>query len=67
MSKLICKLTFFIAITVFVVGVGASLIEPIAAQNMTGNQSGNQTVGPNLLPPRVVGEDTQAEIFGGQQ
>jgi hypothetical protein len=31
---------------------------------MTGNQSSNQSVGLDLLPPRVVEKDTQAEILG---
>jgi hypothetical protein len=47
--------------------VGAALVEPITAQNMTGNQSGDQNGELDLLPPRVVEEDTQAEILGGQQ
>jgi hypothetical protein len=43
------------------------LILPITAQNMTDNQPGNQTTGIDLLSPRVVEEETQAEILGGQQ
>ena len=34
---------------------------------MTGNQTGNQTGGLNLVPPRVIEEETQEEILGGQQ
>jgi hypothetical protein len=65
MSKLIDGITVFIVIAIVV--VGAALVEPITAQNMTGNQSGDQTGELDLLPPRVVEEDTQAEILGGQQ
>jgi hypothetical protein len=43
------------------------LTQSVIAQNMTGNQSSNQSVGLDLLPPRVVEEDTEAEILGGQQ
>ena len=65
MSKLTHGITVFIIIAIVV--VGAALAEPITAQNMTGNQSGNQTGELDLLPPRVVEEETQAEILGGQQ
>ena len=65
MSKLIYGITVFIVIAIVV--VGAALVEPITAQNMTGNQSCNQTGELDLLPPRVVEEDTQVEILGGQQ
>ena len=41
--------------------------QPINAQNMTGNQTGNQTGGINLVPLRVIEEETQEEILGGQQ
>ena len=63
MSKLIFGITVFIVMAI-VVG-GAALVEPITAQNTTGNRSGNQT-GLDLVPPRVVEEETQAEILGGQ-
>jgi hypothetical protein len=65
MSKLIHGITVFIVIAIAI--MGASLGEPITAQNMTGNQSGNQTGELDLVPPRVVEEETQAEILGGQQ
>ena len=45
----------------------AQLVQSVTSQNMTGNQSSNQSVGLDLLPPRVVEEDTEAEILGGQQ
>ena len=34
---------------------------------MTGNQTGNQTGGIDLVPPRVIEEEAQEEILGGQQ
>jgi hypothetical protein len=61
------------AIALVVLGVFAvyQLGQPINAQNqldnMTGNQTGNQTGGLNLVPPRVIEEETQEEILGGQQ
>jgi hypothetical protein len=64
MSKLLHGITVLIIIAIVV--VGAALVEPITAQNITGNQSGNQT-GLDLVPPRVVEEETQAKILGGQQ
>jgi hypothetical protein len=36
-------------------------------ENMTGNHTGNQSVGLDLVPPRVLEEETQEEIVGGQQ
>jgi hypothetical protein len=64
MSKLIHGITVFIVIAIVV--VRAALVVPITAQNMTGNQSGNQT-GLDLVPTRMVEEETQAEILGEQQ
>ena len=43
------------------------MTQPITAQNMTGNLTTNQTGGLNLVPPRVIEEETQEEILGGQQ
>lgn len=56
-----------IVLAVLSVSVDYQLGQPITAQNMTGNQTGNQTGGLNLVPPRVIEEETQEEIFGGQQ
>jgi hypothetical protein len=67
------QITAVIAIALVVLGVSAvyQLGQPIKAQNqldnMTGNQTGNQTGGLNLVPPRVIEEETQEEILGGQQ
>lgn len=66
-------ITAVIAIALVVLGVSAvyQLGQPINAQNqldnMTGNQIGNQTGGLNLVPPRVIEEEKQEEILGGQQ
>jgi uncharacterized membrane protein (DUF373 family) len=56
-----------IAIVLIVLSVIYQFGQPINAQNMTGNQPGNQTGGLNLVPPRVIEEETQEEILGGQQ
>ena len=58
-----------IALVLIVLSISAvyQFGRPINAQNMTGNQTGNQTGGLNLVPPRVIEEETQEEIFGGQQ
>ncbi len=67
------QITAVIAVALVVLSVSAvyQLGQPIAAQNqldnMTSNQTGNQTGGLNLLPPRVIEEETQEEILGGQQ
>jgi hypothetical protein len=67
LTKLIQEITVLVAIALFAVASTAyQLMQSATAQNMTGNQSSNQSVGLDLLPPRVV-EDTQAEILGGQQ
>jgi hypothetical protein len=60
-----------VALVILSVSIDYLLTQPITAQNqlenLTGNQTGNQTGGLNLVPPRVIEEETQAEIFGGQQ
>ena len=56
-----------IALVVLSVSVAYQLGQPITAQNMTSNQTGNQTGGLDLVPPRVIEEEIQEEIFGGQQ
>jgi hypothetical protein len=62
------KHTLIIIVISMVVVLNVSLlILPIPAQNMIYNQPGNQTTGTDLLSPRVVEEETRAEILGGQQ
>ena len=67
------QITVVIAIALVVLSVSAvyQLGQPITAQNqldnISGNQIVNQTGGLNLVPPRVIEEETQEEIFGGQQ
>ena len=56
-----------IALIVLSISVVYQFGQPINAQNMTGNQTGNQTGGIDLVPPRVIEEETQEEILGGQQ
>ena len=55
-----------IAIVLIVLSISAvyQFEQPINAQNMTGNQTGNQTGGLNLVPLRVIEEETQEEILG---
>ena len=68
MLKSIQEITIFVVIALF---VGASIaypvVQPVTAQNMTGNQSSNQTGGLDLVPPRVIEEEAQEEIVAGQQ
>ena len=56
-----------IALVILSVSVVYQLGQPITAQNMTGNQTGNQTGGLDLVPPRVIEEEAQEEMLGGQQ
>jgi hypothetical protein len=72
-QKRLNQITTVIAIALVVLSIYAvyQLGQPIIAQsqldNMTVNQTGNQTGGLNLVPPRVIEEETQEEILGGQQ
>ena len=63
------QITAVIAIVLIVLSISAvyQFGQPINAQNMTGNQTGNQTGGIDLVPPRVIEEEAQEEILGGQQ
>ena len=56
-----------IVLAVLSVSVVYQLGQPIIGQNMTGNQTSNQTGGLDLVPPRVIEEETQEEMLGGQQ
>ena len=49
------------------VSVVYQLEQPITAQNMTDHQTGNQTGGLDLVPPRVIEEETPEEMLGGHQ
>ena len=56
-----------IALVFLSVSVVYQLRQPITAQNMTGNPTGNQTGGIDLVPPSVIEEEAREEILGGQQ
>jgi hypothetical protein len=56
-----------IAISMVVVLNACHLTQSIFAQNMTSNQTGNQTSRIDLLPPNVLEEEENlTEMFGSQ-
>jgi hypothetical protein len=60
-------MTIIIAISMVVVLNVCHLIQPIFAQNMTSNQTGNQTTRIDLLPPNVLEEEENlTEMLGSQ-
>jgi hypothetical protein len=70
------QITIAIATALIVLSItsGYQLAQPITAQNLpeniTGNQTSNRTGGSfglDLEPPHVREEEEQAEILGGQQ
>ena len=53
-----------IVLIVLSISVVYQFEQPINAQNITGNPTGgNQTGGLNLVPPRVIEEETQEVIL----
>ncbi len=56
-----------IALVVLSFSVVYQMTQPITAQNVTGNETTNQTGGLDLVPPRMIEEETQEEIVAGQQ
>jgi hypothetical protein len=69
MSILIGEITLFIAIAIVVLGSSWAypMVQPTSAQNMIGNQSGNQTTRIDLLPPRVLEEEENLTEMLGEQ
>jgi hypothetical protein len=58
MSKYFKFITMIIAISLVVVFLNVyHLTQPANAQNLTGNQTGNQTMRIDLLPPSVLEEE----------
>jgi hypothetical protein len=64
MSKCFKFITMIIVISLVVILNVYSLTQPVNAQNMTGNQTGNQTTRIDLLPPNVLEEENLTESLG---
>ena len=67
LKQIMTVIAIAIALILLSISVVYQFGQPINAQNMTGNQTGNQTGGIDLVPPRVIEEEAQEEILGGQQ
>jgi hypothetical protein len=67
MSKYFKFITVIIAISLVVVLNVYHLTQPVNAQNLTGNQTSNQTTRIDLLPPSVLEEEEDlTESLEGQ-
>lgn len=66
-NRVFKHMMIIIAISMVVVLNVCHLIQPIFAQNMTDNQTGNQTTRIDLLPPNVLEEEENlTEMLGSQ-